>query len=252
MDWMPMAVRDGIIVVLVVSGPLVLAAAFIGLIVGILQAATQVQEQTIGSALKIIGVFGLIIVAGFWMFQYINQYTSRTISTAFTFVPRRGQKVIPSDLYKKNPEEFKNSFQEQIRAESLGSLPKITPPEKIESEIPEGGTAPGLPYLGGLEVPKPPATVEKVPSLPSIPAQPNKPDIPLGDYQEPRAIPGVPDSKKIDSLKNELLKLQQEELNVDDIDKEQLNLVPGNPIDEDDVQDELANEKPDDEVSWVD
>ena len=247
-----MAVRDGIIVVLVVSGPIVLAAAFIGLIVGILQAATQVQEQTIGSALKIIGVFTLIIACGFWMLQYINQYTTRALSTAFTFVPRRGQKVIPSDIYPKDSEKFKNSFQEQIKAESL-ELPKITPLEKIESELPEGGTAPGLPYLGGIEAPKPPATVEKLPpKIPSLPAQPNRPDIPLGDYQEPSAIPGIPNSKKINSLQNELLKLQQEELNVDDINKEQLNLVPGSPLDEDDIQDELANEKQDDDsISWI-
>ena len=93
MDWMPQAVRDGIIVVLVISGPLVMAAAFIGLVVGILQAATQVQEQTIGSALKIIGVFGIMIFAGFWMYQYLNQYTSRSLSAAFTSVTRQTQKA---------------------------------------------------------------------------------------------------------------------------------------------------------------
>jgi flagellar biosynthetic protein FliQ len=99
MDWMPQAVRDGVIVVLVISGPMVLAAAAIGLLVGILQAATQVQEQTIGSALKIIGVFALIIIGGFWMFRYLNQYTSSTLSTAFTFIPRQTQKVVPPNFY---------------------------------------------------------------------------------------------------------------------------------------------------------
>src|SRR3989338_4451710 len=103
--------------------------------IGILQAATQVQEQTIGSALKIIGVFGLIIVAGFWMFQYLNQYTSRTLSTAFTVVPHRTQKVIPHDA--KENEDFKGQFENQQL--------KVEPPEKIESAFPEAGLPPEAP-----------------------------------------------------------------------------------------------------------
>ena len=54
----------GFLIMLSISMPCVLVAAGIGLIVGILQAVTQVQEQTIAAAPKILGVFLVIIIGG--------------------------------------------------------------------------------------------------------------------------------------------------------------------------------------------
>lgn len=178
---MPQAVRDGIIVVLIISGPLVLAAAFIGLLIGILQAATQVQEQTIGSALKIIGVFALIIFAGFWIYQYLNQYTLRTFTTAFTVVPHRTQKVIPADA--KEDEDFKDQFEEHPL--------QVEPPEKIETKFPEASLPPDIPYAGKPSIPKIPAPTSKLlpPENPQIPVQAIMPKIPISDFQEPIPIP---------------------------------------------------------------
>ena len=209
MDWMPQAVRDGIIVVLIISGPIVLAAALIGLIIGILQAATQVQEQTIGSAMKIIGVFALIIAAGFWMFQYLNQYTSRTLTTAFTIVPHKTQKVIPANT--KENEAFKNQFEGNS---------SIEPPEKIETKFPEAGSPPGVPYAGSPSIPKIPPSTSKLlpPESPKIPSQAIMPNIPISDFQEPISIPER--------------KMQAEENNEPPQEENfpPLNLVPGNPV----------------------
>ena len=55
---------NGFIVMLMITMPLVLTAAFIGLIVGILQAVTSVQEQTIAAAPKILMVFLMIMILG--------------------------------------------------------------------------------------------------------------------------------------------------------------------------------------------
>ena len=52
----------GFMVMLTISMPCVLVAAAVGLVVGILQAVTQVQEQTIAAAPKIIGVFLTIMI----------------------------------------------------------------------------------------------------------------------------------------------------------------------------------------------
>ena len=52
----------GFITMLSISMPCVLVAAGIGLVVGILQAVTQVQEQTIAAAPKIFMVFLVIII----------------------------------------------------------------------------------------------------------------------------------------------------------------------------------------------
>ena len=230
MNWMPEAVRDGIIVVLIISGPLVLAAAFIGLIIGILQAATQVQEQTIGSALKIIGVFAIIIFAGFWMYQYLNQYTSRTISTAFTFVPKQTQKVIPRQVSDK---EMRENFKEKINTEPAEQSLKVIPPEEIETNFPEGGAPPGIPYLGAPEVPKPPSVSKILPAVPpQIPTQVIKPNIPLG-FQEPMSvsIPGLP-MIAIPEVQQVMPSTDSNKVNdqTENIDGQQINLLPGKPI----------------------
>lgn len=54
----------GFMIMLAISMPCVLVAAGIGLVVGILQAVTQVQEQTIAAAPKILGVFLVIVIGG--------------------------------------------------------------------------------------------------------------------------------------------------------------------------------------------
>ena len=194
MNWMPQAIRDGIIVILIISGPLVLAAAAIGLIIGILQAATQIQEQTIGSALKIIGLFLLIILTGYWMFQYLNNYTARTISTAFTFVPRQGQKAVPTGAFKDE------DFRTRINSESPIKPLNVIPPEKIETEEPGGGLAPGVPYVGMPQIPEPPIITKISPPKPPQPQlQFAKPDLPLMGYQEPKQI--EPENKDDENLK---------------------------------------------------
>lgn len=181
MDWMPQAVRDGIVVVLLISGPLVLTAAFIGLTIGVLQAATQVQEQTIGSALKIIGVFALIMFAGFWMYQYLSNYTSRTISSAFNFVPKQTQKVVPPNAFEGGDESI--SFDEEK------GKPEVIEPEKLE--LPEDTVPPpGAPLLGAPKIPQAPEITKiSPPSIPGIPKPSIMPVLPLSDFQEPKTIP---------------------------------------------------------------
>jgi type III secretory pathway component EscS len=72
--------------VLIVAGPVIIGAAAVGLIIGILQAATQIQDQTIPSTVKLIGVMVLLIVIGFWMFSYLTRFTEKTIGKAFSMV----------------------------------------------------------------------------------------------------------------------------------------------------------------------
>jgi len=95
MDWMPQAIREGILTILFISGPLVILAAGLGLAIGILQAATQIQEQTLASAVKIIGLFLALIVFGFFMFQYLKRYTTDNIERAFRIVPKLGSYILP-------------------------------------------------------------------------------------------------------------------------------------------------------------
>ena len=64
----------GFMTMLSISLPCVLVAASVGLVVGILQAVTQVQEQTIAAAPKIISVFLTIIILGMLYVKILTEY----------------------------------------------------------------------------------------------------------------------------------------------------------------------------------
>jgi flagellar biosynthetic protein FliQ len=62
---------------LILSGPLLLAALLIGLMVSIFQAATQINEQTLSFIPKLLGMFMVLILAGPWMLQMMVDYIRR-------------------------------------------------------------------------------------------------------------------------------------------------------------------------------
>lgn len=49
------------------ASPILLAALGVGLLIGILQAATQIQEMTLSFIPKLLGVVAVLVVAGPWM-----------------------------------------------------------------------------------------------------------------------------------------------------------------------------------------
>ena len=62
-------------VTLLLSAPLLLTALAVGLLVGIFQAATQINEMTLSFIPKLIGMAGTLVVAGPWMLKTIVGYT---------------------------------------------------------------------------------------------------------------------------------------------------------------------------------
>ncbi len=58
--------QGALILVLTLAGPVLIAALLVGLVIGILQAATQIQEQTLTFVPKIIVVFLALILLGPW------------------------------------------------------------------------------------------------------------------------------------------------------------------------------------------
>lgn len=59
--------------VMMMSGPILAIALVLGFLISILQAATQVQEQTLSFVPKLIGIaFGLIIFGNFMMNRLIS------------------------------------------------------------------------------------------------------------------------------------------------------------------------------------
>ena len=67
--------RSCIELTLFVSLPLFLTAIFVGVIIGIIQAATQIQEMTLVLVPKIIAIFAVSLIAMPWMMDKIITFT---------------------------------------------------------------------------------------------------------------------------------------------------------------------------------
>jgi flagellar biosynthetic protein FliQ len=59
--------REGLVLVLLMSGGPMLASMLVGFVVGIFQATTQIQEQTLSYVPKLIAVFLSLLVMGPWI-----------------------------------------------------------------------------------------------------------------------------------------------------------------------------------------
>lgn len=90
----------GFLMMLSISMPCVLVAAGIGLVVGILQAVTQVQEQTIAAAPKILGVFLVIIIGGVGFIKLLTNLFLEGAVLAFDTVPKTETFVLDSNYHK--------------------------------------------------------------------------------------------------------------------------------------------------------
>ena len=62
---------------IMVSAPLLLTALVVGLVVSILQAATQINEATLSFIPKLLGVFAALVIAGPWMVSVLVDYIQK-------------------------------------------------------------------------------------------------------------------------------------------------------------------------------
>ena len=67
--------RDAVGVVIKLAGPMLLLSMIVGVVVAIFQAVTQIHEQTIGFALKLIVVVSVLLMGGGWMLDTLKGFT---------------------------------------------------------------------------------------------------------------------------------------------------------------------------------
>lgn len=77
--------RKAVQTVLMCAAPMLLAGMIIGLIVSILQAATQVNEQTLTFIPKIVAVFLTLLFFGPWIINTLTAFTIGIFETMSTF-----------------------------------------------------------------------------------------------------------------------------------------------------------------------
>ena len=74
--------REGLMLVLVASAPPLLASMGVGLVVSVMQATTQIQEQTLTFVPKLVAVFLSLVIAGPWIGAQLVRFT-HTLYTEF-------------------------------------------------------------------------------------------------------------------------------------------------------------------------
>jgi flagellar biosynthetic protein FliQ len=73
--------RQALEMTMMLAAPLLLVALAIGLLVGIFQAATQINEMTLSFIPKLIGMAVALLVAGPWMLRELVSYTRTLIES---------------------------------------------------------------------------------------------------------------------------------------------------------------------------
>ena len=62
---------------LILSLPSIVAAAVVGTLTSLLQALTQIQEQTLGFVLKLVTVVVVLMITGHWMGHELYQFSEQ-------------------------------------------------------------------------------------------------------------------------------------------------------------------------------
>ncbi len=72
--------RDGIFTLVLVAGPVMLVGLTVGVVVGLLQAVTQVQEATLVYVPKILAIFATMLLAFPFMGAVLSSYMGRIMA----------------------------------------------------------------------------------------------------------------------------------------------------------------------------
>lgn len=69
--------RQAMELMLYIAAPPLLTSLVVGLVIGILQAATQINEQTLAFIPKFIATFAAMVLAGGWMLTLFTDFVQR-------------------------------------------------------------------------------------------------------------------------------------------------------------------------------
>ena len=73
--------RDAIYCMAMVSAPFLIVALLVGLVMSLLQAATQMQENILSLVPKLLSVGVVMLVAGSWLLDTLTSFASKAIGS---------------------------------------------------------------------------------------------------------------------------------------------------------------------------
>ena len=71
--------REALLVTATIAGPLLLVALVVGLLIGIVQAATSINEMTLSFIPKLVGLTLVLYLFGSWQITVLMDFTTRLI-----------------------------------------------------------------------------------------------------------------------------------------------------------------------------
>jgi len=72
--------REALVMTLILGGPVLVVSLLVGTVIALLQAVTQVHEQTLTFLPKLIAVAIVLAASGGWMLEVAVSYTTRTFN----------------------------------------------------------------------------------------------------------------------------------------------------------------------------
>jgi flagellar biosynthetic protein FliQ len=73
--------QQGLYMLLLVSAPILIVVLLVGVVISVIQAATQINEATLSFVPKVIAAVLTLAVAGPWMMTTLVEYIQRTLMT---------------------------------------------------------------------------------------------------------------------------------------------------------------------------
>ena len=66
--------HNAIWISLIISAPVLVAGVFVGLMMGLLQALTQIQEQTVAFVPKLVAMVAVFVITLPWVLEHLIEY----------------------------------------------------------------------------------------------------------------------------------------------------------------------------------
>ncbi len=69
--------REALITTLLICAPVLLSGLLVGLVISLIQAVTQIQDQTLSLVPKIVAMIGVAVLLLPWLTQRLAEYSQR-------------------------------------------------------------------------------------------------------------------------------------------------------------------------------
>jgi len=80
-------IRRAVLLALTIAGPMLLGSLLVGVVVSLIQAVTQIQEQTLTFIPKILALGAILLITLPWIISSLMEYLMGTFSVMGTLSP---------------------------------------------------------------------------------------------------------------------------------------------------------------------